>query len=216
MRRNKPSYTAREIARYFQYMVQDPVVASVAPQGSIEVAHVLLLATGTWKPWMQSLISTRWYRGFVDRILEPIMPGHLLHVVLRKRFFDDEVRAAIADGVRQVLVIGGGYDTLCLRTADEYPQVCCFEIDHPATHQVKARAVEAIGAARPNLRLIGVDLGRRSLEDVLREQIDWSSTVPTAVVAEGVLMYLDEADVKSFFNAGVRPGYCRDVPAIQR
>ena len=201
MRRNKPSYTAREIARYFLYMVQDPVVASLAPRGSVDVALQLLLATGTWKPWMQSLISTRWYRGFVDRILEPMMPGHLLHVVMRKRFFDDEVRTAITEGVRQVLVIGGGYDTLCLRQAAEYPDVAFFEIDHPATHHVKSRAVAEINASSPNLALIGVDLGASSLAEVLLDSKDWNPTQPTAVVAEGVLMYLDDKEVASFFEA---------------
>jgi methyltransferase (TIGR00027 family) len=114
---------------------------------------------------------------------------------------DDEVRAAIAAGVTQVLVVGGGFDTLCLRLAAEYPDVTFLELDHPPTHRVKLQAVEAIGATRSNLHLHGVDLSERSLADFLAEADCWACHARSVVVAEGVLMYLSEEDVVAFLAA---------------
>ena len=201
MPKNKPSMTARKVASDFLFKVEDPEVAKVAPAGSISATYDLLEAAGLLKPWMVSLIKAPWYQRFGNALEKPILEGQILHLVLRKRFLDDEVREAIVAGVTQVLVVGGGYDTLCLRLAEEYPEVTFFELDHPPTHSVKAEAVEALGATRPNLHLLGVDLSDRSLADFLEQCSIWSCEARSAVVAEGVLMYLGEEDVRAFLGA---------------
>ena len=103
--------------------------------------------------------------------------------------------------VAPVLVVGGGYDTLCLRLAAEFPDVAFVELDHPPTHQSKAKAVEAMGATRPNLHLRGVDLSERSLAEVLAEAPFWSPGAKSVAIAEGVLMYLSEDEVVAFLTA---------------
>lgn len=203
MPRKKPSLTARKVASDFLFVVEDPEIAKVAPPGSIEATYELLETAGLLKPWMVSLIKAPWYQRFGRAIEKPILAGQMLHLVLRKRFLDDEVRQAIAAGATQVLVVGGGFDTLCLRLAGDYPQVTFLELDHPPTHRVKAEAVEAMGASKANLHLQGVDLSERRLADFLRESSVWIDSAVSAVVAEGVLMYLSEEDVVAFL-AGVR------------
>lgn len=201
MPRNKPSLTARKVASDFLFVVEDPEVAKLAPAGSVAATYEILEAAGMLKPWMVSLIKAPWYQRFGRAIEKPILPGQMLHLALRKRWLDDEVREAIAEGATQVLLVGGGFDTLCLRLAAELPEVTFLELDHPPTHRVKAQAVEDIGAARPNLHLEGVDLSERSLADHLQETPVWSCDARSVVVAEGVLMYLDEEDVLAFFSA---------------
>lgn len=193
--------TARKVASDFLFVVEDPETARLAPPGSVAATYELLGAAGMLKPWMVSLIKASWYQRFGRAIEKPILHGQMLHLVLRKRFLDDEVREAIATGATQVLVVGGGYDTLCLRLAAEFPEVTFLELDHPPTHQSKAEAVQAIGASRLNLHLQGVDLSERSLSEFLEESDLWDSNAKSAVVAEGVLMYLDEADVAAFLAA---------------
>lgn len=193
--------TARKVASDFLFVVEDPETARLAPPGSVAATYELLGAAGMLKPWMVSLIKASWYQRFGRAIEKPILHGQMLHLVLRKRFLDDEVREAIATGATQVLVVGGGYDTLCLRLAAEFPEVTFLELDHPPTHQSKAEAVQAIGASRFNLHLQGVDLSERSLSEFLEESDLWDSNAKSAVVAEGVLMYLDEADVAAFLAA---------------
>ena len=201
MPRNRPSSTARKVASDFLYRAEEPAVARLAPAGSVAATIELLSAAGLLKPWMMSLIRRPWYRRFADAIERATLPGHLLHLVLRKRFIDDEVRASIAGGVRQVLVVGGGYDTLCMRLAAEYPAVEFVELDHPPTHAVKQEGVRRLGRERPNLHLEGVDLGQRSLARVMEESPVWRTDSPGVVVAEGVLMYLSGEDVVAFLEA---------------
>lgn len=50
-------------------------------------------------------------------------------------------KAAIEQGARQVLVLGAGFDTLCLRLAPQYPHVRFFEVDHPASTSSRSRLV---------------------------------------------------------------------------
>lgn len=201
MPRNKPSATARKVATDYLYTVEDPAVARLAPAGSIEATRSLLLAGGLIKPWMLSLIRSPAYRRFGDAAERATMPGHLLHLVLRKRFMDDEVRAAIDDGATQVLVVGAGFDTLCMRLAAEYPDTIFLEVDHPPTSESKRRGVRKMGADTPKLHLAGVDLGKQNLNRVLSDSPHWRNDRVSAVVAEGVLMYLSESDVVAFLEA---------------
>ena len=198
---NKPSMTARKVASDFLFVVEDPETAKLAPPGSVAATYELLGAAGMLKPWMVSLIKAPWYQRFGRGLERSILHGQMLHLVLRKRFLDDEVREAIAAGATQVLVVGGGYDTLCLRLAAEFPEVTFLELDHPPTHQSKAKAVQAIGASRTNLHLQGVDLSERSLRELLEEAECWAGDARSVVVAEGVLMYLSEQDVVAFLAA---------------
>jgi methyltransferase (TIGR00027 family) len=121
---------------------------------------------------------------------------------MRKRFFEDGARSAVQRGVRQVLSIGAGYDTLCWRLAEEFPEVCWIETDSPATSEVKRRGVEALGLPA-NLHLLGVDLARRDLGEFLAEQAaagHWDPDAPSLVLAEAVLMYVPPAGVERFFE----------------
>lgn len=201
MPKNKPSMTARKVAGDFLFRAEDPEVAELAPPGSVAATYEILQAAGMLKPWMVSLIKAPWYQKFGNALEKSILDGQTLHLVLRKRFLDDEVRDALEAGATQVLVVGGGYDTLCMRLAAEFPAVTFLELDHPPTHAVKAKAVESIGAGRPNLHLQGVDLSERSLTEFLGQSDFWSAGARSVVVAEGVLMYLSEEEVLAFLEA---------------
>lgn len=193
--------TARKVAGDFLFVVEDPEVAKLAPPGSIEATYEILKASGWLKPWMISMIKASWYQRFGRALEKPILPGQMLHLVLRKRFLDDEVRSAIVAGATQVLVVGGGFDTLSLRLAAEYPEVTFLELDHPPTHTSKAEAVKEIGAESPNLYLEGVDLSQKSLSEYLQESRFWSADAQSVAIAEGVLMYLTEAEIVAFLDA---------------
>ena len=84
-------------------------------------------------------------------------PGGLTSILTRKRFVEDEVRAALAEGLEQAVVLGAGYDPLALLLRPEFPNVRFFELDHPATQAVKRRAP---GGARRAARRAGAG-GRR-------------------------------------------------------
>ncbi len=127
----------------------------------------------------------------------------MARVGLRKRFMDDEIRAALAGGTTQVLVVGAGFDTTCMRLAAEFEDRLFVEIDHPSTHASKRAGVEALGMMRPNLRLLAADLATTTLAKALAqlEPPGWDGEARTIVVAEGLFMYLLRSDEERFFMA---------------
>lgn len=198
---NRVSRTAVKIGNGLVAIAQNPRMAPVLPKGAAETSERLMTRTGLLKPWELSLYRKQWFRNFLSFMERHTLPGGSLSIAVRKRFFDDEARAAIKAGVTQVLVVGAGFDTLAVRLASELPEVFFVEIDHPPTHEVKRRGVEALGACRSNLHLLGVDLTSTSLEDALASLDGWQSNALSAVLAEGVLMYLEESAVSSFLDS---------------
>jgi methyltransferase (TIGR00027 family) len=132
---------------------------------------------------------------FQDRM----MPGQWEGFGYRKVFINEQVKNAIEGGAEQVLVLGAGFDTLCLRLAPYYRGVDFYEIDHPTTSEAKAKGVANCGNPE-NLHLIAADLAKCSLSDALSQAVNWDPSKSSVVVAEGLLQYLDDADVHHLFR----------------
>jgi methyltransferase (TIGR00027 family) len=132
---------------------------------------------------------------FQDRM----MPGQWEGFGYRKIFINEQVKGAIEDGAEQVIVLGAGFDTLCLRLATCYRSVDFYEIDHPTTSEAKTKGVANCGNPE-NLELIAADLAKCSLSDALSQAVDWDKSKSSVVVAEGLLQYLDDADVLQLFR----------------
>jgi methyltransferase (TIGR00027 family) len=200
MRAYRPSRTAVKVGRIIVWLARQPRLAPLLPQGAAEAMERLLAHAGVLKPWMLRLYEKPWYGRLLTAIERRTVPGQSVEIGLRKRFFDDEARAALEGGARQVLVVGAGLDTLCWRLASAFPEVTFVEVDHPASQGMKRAALETLGPLPPNLHLLGVDLARTSLEVALAGLAAWRKEVPGVVVAEAVLMYLEEAHVVGFLE----------------
>ena len=204
MREKRPSRTAPKVGAAVLYLAREPRYAALLPPGLIAETERLLLAAGALKPWHLRLAGKRWYRRLIDGLVRRMAPGHLLYLALRKRFVQDEVEAALAEGARQVLMVGAGMDTLSLRLAPEHPEVTFLEVDHPASQVMKREAVERICAQRPNLHFVGADLERSELTGALAAHPTWRGDARTIAVAEGVLPYLSPSAVDRLFDAVAR------------
>ncbi len=200
MHADRPSLTAIKVARAVLLLDDTPAFAGVMPRDLVETTRDLLRAAGLFPPWQERLVGSRrlqrWIKDYDARVGE-----QLLMVAVRKRFIDDEARAAVAEGARQVLVVGAGFDTLALRLAEAHPDMIAVEVDHPATAVVKAAALRELGRKPPGLRLAKADLASTSLPDVLVRVPDYDPSAKTIVVAEGLLMYLHDEDVRGLFRA---------------
>jgi methyltransferase (TIGR00027 family) len=103
--------------------------------------------------------------GAVAREADPGQARRLmrLFIALRARFAEDALAAAVALGVRQVVILGAGLDTLAYRgtlPAD----VRVFEVDHPATQEWKRRLLSAAAIPIPGtLTFAPVDFEREDL-----------------------------------------------------
>lgn len=193
MKPNKPSNTALIVAAGLQLVQRAPATARVLPDEAIRRGAGLMRVA---YPRMARLLR-QWWFGAVCRALErATLTGITLHFALRKRILREHARAAVADGCSQVVVLGAGLDTLCMELLAEHPQLCCIEIDHPATQRVKRGAAWDTGQA---VHYIGADLAQQPLSSVLAAGKAFRSDVPTLFVAEGLLMYVPLAPVAALF-----------------
>jgi methyltransferase (TIGR00027 family) len=84
----------------------------------------------------------------------------------RSRYAEDELARAVAQGVRQYVVLGAGLDTFAYRSPHAGLRV--FEVDHPATQAWKREQLRAAGIAIPAaLTFVPVDFEHQTLADGL-------------------------------------------------
>ena len=121
-----------------------------------------------------------------------------LWVVARTVFLDELTVAACADGARQMVLLGAGFDTRAFRLPWP-PGVRCFELDTPDVLDAKEQVLAA-QRAMPGCERITVP---GNLLD------DWPAALrsaglqpdqPTAWVAEGLLVYLSPDDVDELLD----------------
>jgi methyltransferase (TIGR00027 family) len=114
----------------------------------------------------------------------------------RTHFIDERLDAAVHDGAKQVVILGAGFDSRAYRFADRLHAARIFEVDQPATQQVKMRRVrEAIDKPPSNLSYVPVDFRHDKLGDALANA-GYRSDQKSFFIWEGVTMYLPEEAVK--------------------
>ena len=116
-----------------------------------------------------------------------------LFISLRARYFEDRMRAAHDRGVRQVVVLGAGLDSLAFRQT--VADVEIFEVDFPSTQEWKQARLDSLNWAPPrNLHFVPCDFEATSLPEVLRETC-FDPTKPSVVSWMGVVYYLQKETV---------------------
>jgi len=111
-----------------------------------------------------------------------------LFFAARARFAEDTVAAAVAAGVRQVVILGAGLDTFAYRTP--HPDLRVFEVDHPATQAWKRERLATTGIDCPGaLTFVPVDFETRTLAAGL-DSAGFARTDPAVFVWLGVVFYL--------------------------
>jgi methyltransferase (TIGR00027 family) len=200
MRDDKPSATAYLIASSIFFLSGEPQLCSLIPEQAARLSHEFAHT--------QSLIPRLFDRALNSKLLRPLarcleralIPGIKLHYVLRKRYLEEVARDAISNGIRQVVVVGAGFDTLALRLHDNFPATHFFELDHPATQGIKRRVTESAGVRKNNLHFVALDLARQGPEESLLKQENFRTGDDTLFVAEGLLMYLAPLEVNRLFG----------------
>ncbi len=123
-----------------------------------------------------------------------------LNAAIRKRFVYDEVIAAIENGAEQVLMLGAGYDVLCLQLHQKYPHVLFVEVDQQNTQSIKRKAITDVcgGTIPENYQFVSVDFRYQSLEAELQSQLPgvWKSECKSIAIVEGVWPYLTEQTIR--------------------
>ena len=119
-------------------------------------------------------------------VYRPVYPA----VVLRSRYTEDQLVAAIESGTEQYVILGAGHDTFALRRKDLADKVRVFEVDHPATQDVKRqRILKANGSIPDNLTFVPVDFEVDRLDEEM-ERAGFDSQQPAFYSWLGVTYYL--------------------------
>ena len=116
-----------------------------------------------------------------------------LWIVARTVFLDELITAACADGVRQVVLLGAGFDTRAFRLPWP-PGVRCFELDTGDVLAAKQQVLTEQGAMAGCERIVvPTDLGGDWPPALRAAGLDpvW----PAIWVAEGLLVYLSPGQV---------------------
>lgn len=126
---------------------------------------------------------------------DPISRGLRAAVVVRSRFAEEEVARAVADGVRQYVVLGAGLDTFAYRNPHAEAGLRVFEVDHPSTQQWKRRSLRDAGISLPgNLTFAPVDFEHGTQAQGLVEA-GFRIDRPACFSWLGVTMYLTQAAI---------------------
>ncbi|MFY9958573.1 class I SAM-dependent methyltransferase [Bradyrhizobium sp.] len=89
-------------------------------------------------------------------------------VVIRSRYAEDALRAAMNRGTRQYVLIGAGFDSFALRRPAFSETLEIFEIDHPATQAFKVRRIKDCGISLPpSVHFVSADLANEDLAAAL-------------------------------------------------
>jgi methyltransferase (TIGR00027 family) len=153
------------------------------------------------RPALRAVVSAAQMKPIhraVETLIERRWPGALSSGIARTRLIDDLL--GDAQGVRQVVVLGAGFD---MRAARLRPlrSATVFELDRPET---LARKATLLGTARaPNVRRVPIDFDSQSFEAVVMAA-GFSRDQPCAFVWEGVTNYLSASAVDATMRAIAR------------
>jgi methyltransferase (TIGR00027 family) len=112
-------------------------------------------------------------------------------IAARTRFAEDTLDAALATGVRQLVILGAGFDTFAYRRSLGSEQRV-FEVDHPATQAWKQqRLSDAIIPIPKSLIFAPIDFERQTLAAGLASA-GFDRTKPALFTWLGVVPYLTE------------------------
>jgi methyltransferase (TIGR00027 family) len=199
MNEDKPSDTALGVAYTILALSAGGNNTDLVSEEYVDKLSTLMKATGNMSSSAITLCRTRFGSWMVRRTIDRRFPDQSAQFGRRKLYFERQARQAVSAGARQVLVLGAGYDLLCIRLASEYPDVSWIEIDHPATASAKRRGLEALGMP-PNVFQVPVDLSQKPLYDVLKSQKWWNESSCSFITAEGLTQYLTRDLVKTLFH----------------
>ena len=138
------------------------------------------------------LLSEREARGRAQSSFRAFM-------VVRSRFAEDELAAAIARGASQYVILGAGLDTFAYRNPYPAAQLRVFEVDHPATQAWKWKRLTGANIVIPppeSLAFASVDFEKQSLADGLAA-VDFKPDRVTFFSWLGVTPYLTQRAMDS-------------------
>lgn len=108
--------------------------------------------------------------GSLDDMVAALTRSHPNYgtIVIRTRYAEDLLASAVADGTRQYVIVGAGMDSFGLRRPSFAREVAVFEVDHPATQELKLKRLGECAVVLPeHLHFVAADLSVEGLDAAL-------------------------------------------------
>lgn len=149
--------------------------------------------------WAARLSFLSVVRNYVERTVRKKIPGALTSGIARTRYIDDLLQQTVQHNIKQVIILGAGFDTRALRL-DYLSTIPVIEIDHPNTGHKKTTILkETLGHLPSHIHYCQIDFNKESLQELAeREKLDFS--IPTTIIWEGVTNYLDAQAIDNTFT----------------
>lgn len=192
MKQDSPSLTAHSVAMMraahqildYPKIFEDPVALSIVGKQGVSVINT----------------DTRRFKSRIQMYLRAI-------VVARSRFAEDELAAAIKQGIRQYVILGAGLDTFAYRNPYSSEGLNVFEVDYPATQEWKRRQLKAAKISIPEtVTYVPIDFENQALGDQL-QKAGFQLSAPTFISWLGVTMYLTDEVIMATMNEILSSAY---------
>jgi methyltransferase (TIGR00027 family) len=144
-----------------------------------------------YDPLARQLISPTFYllcklsAGYAERK----EPGVLGFLAARCRYIDDYLQTCLETGLDQLVILGAGLDSRAYRFEQLAGRVRVFEVDHPATQQVKLGKLRKIfGEVPEHVTYVPIDFNEETLQKLF--DFDYNPQIKTLFIWEGVVHYI--------------------------
>jgi len=123
--------------------------------------------------------------------MQAINPSIRKAVVLRARFMDEYSTQCLNQGFEQVVLLGAGYDSRCLRL-EQFRSVEIFELDLASTQAIKrALTRRLLGRLPENVTYVPIDFSKDPIRDKLL-RAGFQKQKRTLFIWEGVTLFLNK------------------------
>lgn len=119
-------------------------------------------------PWRFALSNRFSHWLIFNRLLKRLSPV-IAQVLVRSRYAEDTLAAAMKNGIDQYVIISAGLDSFSLRhSQSEASTLRILELDHPDTQASKRQRLQSLNVLLPTaLEFVGVDFERQSISTAL-------------------------------------------------
>lgn len=200
MKANRASATAYLIAESAVFLSQNEAIEPLLQSKTVELSKHFADSRRFSNKLVYFAKQRKILRPFFTAVENLVIPGIQLHYLVRKLRLEEIAFDALANDFKQIVVFGAGFDTLALRLHKNFPTVDFIEIDYPSTQTAKINVIEEQRLANDNLKFISLDLTENSLTQTILAADHFRPNTKTLFIAEGLFMYLTEAEIENLFD----------------
>jgi len=170
------------------------------PVGKRLLDDDLILQVVPWniRVWTK-ILAPAWLRDGMFWLHEKLAPGTRALFPCRKRYIEEQAENAVSHGVKAIVNLGAGWDTLVVRS-EALASLPAWEVDQPINVANKRKGLErALGSVPDRVIQVAVDFDHEDLSKKLREA-GYTGHEQTLFVLEAVTQYLTEDGIASTFD----------------